>query len=108
MELDCKIQHYEWGKQGSQSIVAKLFKNTHSNFCVRDDIPYAELWIGTHPNGPATLKDSGTTLASVISENPQLLGSEVIKYFGTKLPFLLKVLSVNKALSIQVHPNKVI
>lgn len=108
MELDCKIQNYEWGKLGLHSTVALLYKNTHSEFCVKDDMPYAELWMGTHPNGPSTIKGTGKALASVIQEKPMLLGTEVLKHFGTELPFLFKVLSVNKALSIQVHPNKVI
>lgn len=107
MELDCKIQNYEWGKPGLKSTVASLYKNAHSDFAVKDDLPYAELWMGTHPNGPSTIKGSGKTLTSVIQENPTLLGSEVLKHFGNDLPFLFKVLSVNKALSIQVHPNKV-
>ncbi|KAG5936674.1 hypothetical protein E4U53_000170 [Claviceps sorghi] len=35
-----------------------------------------------------------------------LLSSSVSSKYGTKLPFLFKVLSINKALSIQAHPNK--
>ena len=36
-------------------------------------------------------------------------GDKVLKRFPVKgqLPFLFKVLSVNKSLSIQAHPNKV-
>ena len=30
----------------------------------------------------------------------------ISKRFGEKLPFLFKVLSIRKALSIQAHPNK--
>src|SRR5699024_4215832 len=35
-----------------------------------------------------------------------LLGQESVDSFGARLPFLLKVLSARKALSIQVHPNR--
>ena len=35
-----------------------------------------------------------------------LLGEDVYREFGGDLPFLLKVLSIHTALSIQVHPDK--
>src|SRR5699024_12114923 len=35
-----------------------------------------------------------------------IFGQESVDSFGTRLPFLLKVLSARKALSIQVHPNR--
>lgn len=31
---------------------------------------------------------------------------EIFEKYGGKLPFLFKVLSIRKALSIQAHPNK--
>lgn len=34
------------------------------------------------------------------------MGQEITQRYGGKLPFLFKVLSINKALSIQAHPNK--
>jgi mannose-6-phosphate isomerase len=58
---------------------------------VDPDTPYAELWIGTHPKGPSIVIETGETLQSVI---------------GDDLPFLFKVLSAGKALSIQAHPDK--
>ena len=58
------------------------------------DLKWAELWIGTHANGPASLKlPNGTSVPL-----KDILGGD--------LPFLLKVLSVNTALSIQSHPSK--
>ncbi|CAL8069187.1 unnamed protein product [Calicophoron daubneyi] len=63
--------------------------------------------MGTHPSGPSKLQDfSGKTLESYISENPSSLGTCVRRKFGSSLPFLFKVLSVAKALSIQAHPTK--
>ena len=53
----------------------------------------AELWLGTHPSGPSLL-DDGTEL------------TKVVKAPGGQLPWLLKVLSAGKALSIQAHPDK--
>jgi mannose-6-phosphate isomerase len=34
------------------------------------------------------------------------MGPEITQRYGGKLPFLFKVLSINKALSLQAHPNK--
>ena len=42
----------------------------------------------------------------ISQENPQVLGTEMTERFGIDLPYLFKVLSVNKALSIQAHPDK--
>lgn len=106
MELNCAIQTYAWGKQGIDSMVATLMKS-NPEFSIIDDTTYAELWMGTHPNGPSRLKDSNILLEEYIKENNQVLGEEVQKSFDSKLPFLFKVLSIRKALSIQVHPNKV-
>ena len=63
--------------------------------------------MGTHPKSPASLWKSGKKLAELISENAQIeLGDKIVSKFGESLPFLLKVLSVNRALSIQAHPDK--
>ena len=34
------------------------------------------------------------------------MSQEIAERYGEKLPFLFKVLSIRKALSIQAHPNK--
>src|SRR6516162_1437195 len=48
------------------------------------------------------------TLDALIATDPgRELGPEVMASFGGRLPFLLKVLSAAKALSIQVHPSRV-
>ncbi|KAJ8984387.1 hypothetical protein NQ317_003535 [Molorchus minor] len=106
MELKTKIQNYAWGKMGSSSKVATLYKNVNNDFNIDENTPYAELWMGTHVNAPSVVKQTGESLASVISKNPKHLGEKVMKIFNNELPFLFKVLSVNKALSIQAHPTK--
>jgi len=66
--------------------------------------------MGTHPNGPSLVVNSDSSekqsLASWINTHQGCLGGKVTEGFEGKLPFLLKVLSVNKSLSIQAHPNK--
>lgn len=107
MELKCSIQNYDWGKQGIDSTVSTLMQSSNPGFYPKEGVPYAELWMGTHPNGPSTLKDKDIPLDKYIQENSHVLGNAVKDVFGTTLPFLFKILSVRKALSIQVHPNKV-
>lgn len=71
---------------------------------------FLQLWMGTHPRGDAKILDNSIlqkTLGQWIAENQDCLGSKVKDTFNGKLPFLFKVLSVETALSIQAHPNKV-
>ena len=62
--------------------------------------------MGTHPSNPSKDLETGRTLLELVEENEALLSSDVSKKYGHKLPFLFKVLSINKALSIQAHPDK--
>ncbi|CAH9141943.1 unnamed protein product [Cuscuta epithymum] len=120
VRLRCSVKNYDWGQIGRESCVARLYsRNTGEE--VREDIPYAELWMGTHDSGPAYVvaaADSGLnngrvkeemfslTLKDWIQRNPTLAGEKVVQTWGPDLPFLFKVLSVAKALSIQAHPDK--
>lgn len=106
MELQCQIQKYDWGKRGSASKVATLVKSKDKYFEIEENSPYAELWMGTHVNGPSIIKRTGQSLSNYITDNPKSLGEKVAKTFNNQLPFLLKVLSINTALSIQAHPTK--
>ncbi len=73
------VQHYAWGDP--------VFI-PHLLGVEPDGQPWAELWLGTHPNGPSRLAD-GTPLADVTGQ----------------LPYLLKVLAAGEPLSLQTHPN---
>ncbi|HTX25457.1 MAG TPA: mannose-6-phosphate isomerase, class I [Streptosporangiaceae bacterium] len=71
--------------------------------------PEAELWMGAHPSAPSVVRRNGqrTTLEAVIAADPVAeLGPATVARFGTRLPFLLKVLSAEAALSIQLHPSR--
>jgi mannose-6-phosphate isomerase len=62
--------------------------------------------MGTHPSMPSKARD-GTPLSDILKSQPELVDESIRKTFnGTDLPFLFKILSVNKALSIQAHPDK--
>ena len=107
MELKCAFQTYHWGRPGSSSAVAQLVAASQPEFSISEQTHYAELWMGTHGSGPSVLAESGQSLDEYIQQNPHVLGERVLAKFGTQLPYLLKVLSVNTALSIQAHPSKV-
>ncbi len=98
------IQNYEWGTRGKDAFIPKLLGLEGEG-----DKPYAELWIGGHPKLSSDILIDGNVhnLKDVVEKYPnEILGEEVAAKFGNKIPFLLKVLSANQALSIQTHPNK--
>ena len=74
------IKHYDWGLTAPHSMVSSFAPYTED-----DQQLYAESWWGSHALGPA------------LTENEVPL---------TNIPFILKVLSVGKPLSLQLHPDK--
>ena len=73
-------------------------------------LPEAELWMGAHPQAPSqvVLADGSAAqpLDAVIAADPVgVLGERCVERFGQRLPFLLKVLSAELPLSLQVHPD---
>lgn len=74
------LKSYSWGLPISNSLAAQFDPET-ANKC---DI-CAEAWWGSHPAGPARYKSTGVPLKDI--------------------PFLLKVISVGKPLSLQIHPD---
>lgn len=86
-EITGHIKNYAWGIKGNTSLVADLAKSGKHINNIDHELSYAELWLGTHKSGMS-------------------------HYFGTddeistELFYLLKVLSIGKTLSIQIHPNK--
>ncbi|APX08667.1 mannose-6-phosphate isomerase, class I [Vibrio campbellii] len=103
-KMDNKIQNYDWG---SRTAIHDLF-----GFANEAQQPQAEVWMGTHPNGCSIVKQgsaaSSTTvsLSELIKQDPSaFLSQSTAEAFGD-LPFLFKILAADKALSIQVHPNK--
>eukprot|EP00755_Sulcionema_specki_P029653 Sspe_Gene.18186::Locus_6511_Transcript_1_1_Confidence_1.000_Length_1509::g.18186::m.18186/K01809/manA, MPI; mannose-6-phosphate isomerase len=97
------VQSYAWGRKGKESAVAQLKAMADPSFKIEDDSPYAEMWIGTHPKCPSVVEKDGGEIPAVLSE--EAVGKETAKMFGVDVPYLLKVLSINQALSIQAHPT---
>jgi hypothetical protein len=95
LRLQCKVQHYEWGRIGADSEVARLHAlSSGEGF---QDLPYAELWMGTHPSGPSSviLEGGGDSnpvlLQQWLDMHPEALGKKVQQRWDGELPFLFKV-----------------
>lgn len=73
------VHHYAWG---DPEFIPRLLG------IEPDGQPWAELWLGTHANGPAHLQD-GTPLSEVTGD----------------LPYLLKIIAAAEPLSMQTHPT---
>ena len=96
------IQNYPWG---SRRALAELLGRSAPS-----DAPEAELWLGAHAKGEARVEtESGerVALSAWIARDPVgVLGADVAARFGERLPFLLKLLAVERALSLQAHPDE--
>lgn len=64
--------------------------------------------MGTHPSNPS--RTATELLSEYLAKRPELIGGKIAQKFPDTrdgaLPFLLKVLSIGTALSIQAHPDK--
>ena len=92
-------QHYIWG--GKSYIPEWLqIQPQHTH--------YAEWWLGAHPSSPSILVFNGKPIAlnQYLETHPTALGDASVQTFGCELPYLLKILDVEKPLSIQLHPTK--
>ncbi|WP_069386684.1 mannose-6-phosphate isomerase, class I [Cellulosimicrobium cellulans] len=111
------VQRYDWG---STSAIQDLLG------LEADGRPAAELWMGAHPLAPSVAvpvdgmvdRDvagegapdgegaTSRTLLDLVRTGPAAaLGPRVLDTYGPRLPFLLKVLAAERALSLQVHPH---
>jgi mannose-6-phosphate isomerase len=93
-------RHYDWG---GTTFIPQLMQV--DNLIGK---PFAEYWMGAHPSAPSMVEtaEGAMALNQLIQENKvQFLGVSIAAQFGT-LPYLFKILDVEKMLSIQVHPSK--
>jgi mannose-6-phosphate isomerase len=95
--LDNPIQNYSWG---SRTRLAELLGRAPTGK------PEAELWIGAHPGAPSRCADGRSLLELIVADPVGMLGTQTQQRFGGELPFLLKVLAVEKPLSLQAHPDQ--
>ncbi|MGH3545298.1 MAG: type I phosphomannose isomerase catalytic subunit, partial [Mycobacteriales bacterium] len=94
------IQPYVWG---SRTVLAHVQGRPWPTAG-----PEAELWIGAHSAAPSTVLRGRAhrSLDEVIAADPAAeLGVAAAARFGPRLPFLAKLLAIERPLSIQVHPD---
>ncbi|SBW20275.1 Mannose-6-phosphate isomerase [Candidatus Protofrankia californiensis] len=85
LRLFGRVRDYDWG---SPTAIYDLLGEDPSGR------PAAELWLGTHPSAPSEIE---TETGGRRRPAEAAVG---------RLPFLLKVLAADKALSLQVHPDR--
>jgi mannose-6-phosphate isomerase len=95
------VRPYAWG---SRTAIAELLGGP-----VPAPHPQAELWLGAHPADSSVLlhADGGqTALVEALRTDPgRHLGTCCAARWGSRLPFLLKVLAAEEPLSLQAHPS---
>ena len=64
--------------------------------------------MGAHPKAPSMVhtKQGDVSLLDIVKQHPiDILGKKAATAYESRLPYLFKVLAIEKPLSIQVHPN---
>ncbi|NND06223.1 MAG: mannose-6-phosphate isomerase, class I [Saprospiraceae bacterium] len=93
------VKNYPWG---GTSYLPNLLGTAN-----KEQVPHAEYWLGSHPDGDAVLTNlPQTTLRSFIKDHPGKIFPPNHAQKDGGLPFLFKVLDVRNMLSIQLHPDK--
>lgn len=95
--IEGSVRSYAWGSRSALAeLTGRPFPTEH---------PEAEVWFGAHPAAPSTVVSEDVALDEFIAAEPkQQLGEDLAD--GEGLPFLLKLLAADKALSLQAHPSK--
>lgn len=90
------MQPYAWGSTGT---IPRLLGQEPTGE------PQAELWLGAHPAGASAL--DGESLDAYVAREPErYVGARSVAEFGPRLPYLMKVLSAARPLSLQAHPTR--
>jgi mannose-6-phosphate isomerase len=90
------IQPYAWG---SPTAIPELLGVEPTGE------PQAELWFGAHPLAPSLVE--GEPLDKVVAHDPvSVVGQASVEAFGSRLPFLLKIIAAAQPLSLQAHPSR--
>jgi mannose-6-phosphate isomerase len=103
-KLENKVKNYDWGSMEWIPRFLDVPNDTR--------MPWAELWMGVHPEGSSSVVLPGQAapeetigLPELLSRAPErYLGPSAVREFGG-LPFLYKLLAAGRPLSIQAHPD---
>jgi mannose-6-phosphate isomerase len=97
VQIKPQVKEYDWG---NPSFIPDLLG------IPEDGKPKAELWMGTHESGEATIVGTDEKLSAFLGKDSLTwFGQEHLDRFGPVLPLLLKVLAIDRPLSIQCHPS---
>jgi phosphomannomutase len=99
--LQPTIQHYSWG---DSEFIPRILNRSNL-----EGRPFAELWMGAHPEAPSRVQFSGNsiTLSQLIAQSPEeILHPANATRFQGQLPYLFKVLAAAQPLSLQLHPSQ--
>ncbi|GAA5984156.1 hypothetical protein JCM5350_005435 [Sporobolomyces pararoseus] len=121
VQLTPFLQPFPYGRDGLSSLAAQYCLETpgakekiEKDGGIKPDQPYGECWFGTHQNGPAYVEGEGKKqLRELVKEDPEKwLGSKLMRddqmssQYERDVPYLFKVLSFDKPLPLQCHPDK--
>ncbi|UVE94844.1 mannose-6-phosphate isomerase, class I [Dietzia sp. B32] len=95
--LEPVVQAYAWG---SRTALPELCGTTSPA-----PHPVAEHWFGAHDSGSSRCSDGRGLDARIAADPERELGPRVLAEHGGGLPFLVKLLSAEQALSLQAHPS---
>ena len=87
------VKDYDWG---NKDFIPSLIGGYTGG-------PQAELWFGTHPLGESRTEE-GEALSELLKNDKSYLGNEWND--SGELPLLLKILAIDKPLSLQCHPTR--
>ena len=96
IRLTSHVMEYAWG---NKTFIPSILHQTP------DGKPKAELWMGAHSFAPSFVPEENTSLITYLQKHPSFVGKKCREKFGDALPLLLKVLAIDKPLSIQCHPS---
>ncbi|KAF3929141.1 hypothetical protein AA313_de0200272 [Arthrobotrys entomopaga] len=111
IRLSCQIQDSSFGKKGSRSLAARyaLANEGEGSFKIDEEQRYGEIWLGDHQNGPSKSLKTSVHLRTLIEQSPHIfLTNNIAERFpgpenSPQLPFLFKVLSLDRALPLQAR-----
>lgn len=121
VQLKPFLQPFPYGRNGEKSWAAQYALATPSlkaevekDGGIKDSQPYGEIWLGsTHQNGPCFVEGKNQSLKELIQLDPEyylgpklLADEQMSSQYKNNLPYLFKVLSFDKPLPLQCHPDK--
>jgi mannose-6-phosphate isomerase len=100
------LKHYDWGTKGHNNLISNYYySNKYNERSFTDtDLYFAELWIGNHERGTSNVLNSELSIKNIIEG---YASKAYKKIYNNDLPFMVKLISIGKPLSIQLHPDKI-